>query len=651
MPYVIDPNRRGGQRSEVARLRDYRYNYPIGRDLKPGTKLHDKLVDLIMDRVQISHSAMSNRYDTWNGLDQTMTAYIPIDDNEKAVLDEDNRKPVSMVIPASYAILETLLAYIVAAFLDDPIFKYQPFDADDTLGAGLLEAVVAQQTRHFRSALALHTMFRDAFVYGIGAVTPVWRKHTGFRRVAEEQTLWSDIFNRFLRSDVRRQRKEVTLFEGNRIQNIDPYRYFPDVSVGVQDVQDSEYNGWLQRTSKNALLSLEGDSGWVFNARYVNDMDARSVYNLDNSERDLDSVMVMAETYDQGIVDVIYMTINLVPNEYGLGRGKNPEKWTFGVAGDSVLVQANPTELDHNMFPVAVCAPAYDGYTATPVSIMEQVSGLQTLGNYFINSHVMDIRKGLHNMWLADPSMINMTDLYHPDPAKIIRLRRRAMGRDINTFIKQFPVTDVTAQNVNELGFTMEMMKLVSGATDPVMGLFAQTGDRKSATEWRGTHDSALYKIERAARVGGIMALYPLGYMLASQTQQYMENDSYVRLVGDQTAELSALYGKSAGKVSIYDILIEYDTVIGDGSMPSSGDPNVWMQSMQLVAGNEQLMQTFDIVRLFKQWAKFAGAKNIGEFVKNRMPGPEQMTVKSDEEVARESEAGNIVPMSQLTGG
>jgi len=602
-----------------------------------------------MDKVQVSYNAMSTKFDTWNKLDETLTSYIYADDAETALQEEDDRKPISMVVPTSYAMLETLLAYMVAAFLDEPIFRYDPFDETDTLGAGLLEAVVAQQSRWFRSALALHTAFRDAFVYGLGAVTPVWTKHTGFRRVAEEQGgFFSDMFGKLIPGKLQRVRKEVTLYEGNRLYNIDPYRFFPDVSVAVQDLQDGSHCGWLQRTSKGKLLTLEEQSDWIFNAKYVKDSDARSLYNMDNSERDKDGTMLLLNSYDTEAVDVIYMSMDVIPKELGIGKSETPEKWLFGVAGDNILIQATPQELDHNLFPVAVCAPNYDGYTATPVSVMEQVQGLQHLGDYLLNSHVLNIRKGLHDMWVVDPSMINMNDVYHPDPAKIMRLRKRAWGRGVDGAVKQFPVTDVTQQNIGEIGFVMEMMKVTTGATDPVMGVFAKTGDRKSATEWRGTRDSALYKIERGARIAGSMLLYSLGYMIASQTQQFMSDDMYVRLVGEKAAELSSLFGKSSGKISPLDILVEYDVVVGDGSLPSSGDPNAWLSAMQLVASNPTLMQTFDIVRIFKQWAKFAGAKNIGEFVMKKMPG--QLNVQPDEEVEKQVQAGNIIPANQLAG-
>ena len=649
MPYVIDPNRRRGIIA-TSKQQDYKYNYPIRRNLKPGSRLHETLVDLVMDRVKTSNAAMSGKFDSWNKLDETLTAYIPIDAAEEALIETDRRKPVSIVVPTSYAMLETLLGYMVAAFLDDPIFRYDPFDIKDTLGAGLLESVIAQQTRQFRTTLALHTMFRDSFVYGFGAVTPVWTKHTGFRRVAEAQGgFFSSVFNKSVPGNVKKVRKEATLFEGNRLYNLDPYRFFPDVSVPIQDVQDGSYCGWLQRTNKHNLLNLEVESEWVFNGKYVNDIDGRSIYNLDNSERDKSGVMSMFNTYDINAVDVIYMTISVIPKELGIGTSSAPEKWLFGVAGDSILIQATQQELDHNMFPVAICAPSYDGYTSTPVSVMEQVQGMQTISNYLLNSHMLNIRKGLHDMWIADPSMVNMNDVYNPDPCKIIRLRRRAWGRGVETAVKQFPVTDVTMQNVGEIGFIMEMMKMTTGATDPVAGQFAKTGDRKSATEWRGTRDSALYKIERAARIGGSMALYPLGYMLASQTQQFLSDDTFIRLVGDKAGELAELYrGNRGGKISPLDILIDFDVIVGDGSLPASGDPNAWLAALQLVASNKALMQTFDIVRIFKQWAKFAGAKNIGEFVMGKMPTDIQ--VQPDETVARQVEAGNIIPANQIVG-
>jgi len=113
MPPLIQGNNQQPHKLDYRSV-DYKYKYPLGLRLKPGSKLHDALVKELLSRAQSSASMMTTRFSAWKKLDQTMTAYIEIDNDEKKVKNDDNRKPVSIVFPYSYVILETMLAYMSA---------------------------------------------------------------------------------------------------------------------------------------------------------------------------------------------------------------------------------------------------------------------------------------------------------------------------------------------------------------------------------------------------------------------------------------------------------------------------------------------------------------------------------------------------------
>jgi len=99
---------------------EHNYSYPFELDLDPKGELHKDLVSKIMPFVQESAGNISTRFDSWNEIDRTLTAYIETDDAEKEVVYNDPRKPVSIVFPNTYAIMETILAYLVAAFYQEP---------------------------------------------------------------------------------------------------------------------------------------------------------------------------------------------------------------------------------------------------------------------------------------------------------------------------------------------------------------------------------------------------------------------------------------------------------------------------------------------------------------------------------------------------
>ena len=178
MPVVLNTSSFGSVRPPEQQRNlwdiEYDYKYPLGNALRPGTALHEKLRQEVLVRAMLSNGAMSQRHDGWRKIDETMTAYIPTTEAEQKLQSEDPNKPVSLVVPLSYAVLETLLAYVVAAFLENPVFKYEGVGPEDELGSALLERLIDQQVRRMRMGLQVHTMFRDAFCYGAGWLNPQW---------------------------------------------------------------------------------------------------------------------------------------------------------------------------------------------------------------------------------------------------------------------------------------------------------------------------------------------------------------------------------------------------------------------------------------------------------------------------------------------
>lgn len=105
----------GNIQSQRVLLQDkkYEYEYPDGLDLDPNSELHKLLVTRILERAIESHKVIQKRIPAWNTIDQVLTSYVSLSDNEKDIQYSDSRKPVSIVFPYSYAVLETILTYLV----------------------------------------------------------------------------------------------------------------------------------------------------------------------------------------------------------------------------------------------------------------------------------------------------------------------------------------------------------------------------------------------------------------------------------------------------------------------------------------------------------------------------------------------------------
>ena len=140
-----------------------RYDYPEGANLDPASQVHSRILTKISQLAEESYRVMSKRFSVWNETDNTLKVYIPLDDYEKKLKQADPRRPTSIVVPYSYATMETILAYMTRAFLNDSVFQYEGYGPEDTIPAKLLELTVNQQVRRFKADLDIHIGFRDSF--------------------------------------------------------------------------------------------------------------------------------------------------------------------------------------------------------------------------------------------------------------------------------------------------------------------------------------------------------------------------------------------------------------------------------------------------------------------------------------------------------
>jgi|TARA_Y100000310_G_C20694357_1_gene824439 hypothetical protein len=644
MPINLDPNSSKNSKRQDLYGVHYEYDYPDGMDLKPGHDAHDDLVDLVMKRAQESRRNMENRYDSWNAVDRTLTAYVT-PEKEKNIKDANASPPV--VVPMSYATLETLLTYMTTAFLDNPIFRYQGLGSEDTIGAILLELIIDTHCRRAKVGLNLHTQFRDAFSYGFGVVSAGWERKLGKKAVKNNTGFISSISGLFKQTGVERLMKDGVVWEGNYLDNIDPYLFLPDTNVPITEIQKGEYVGWIDRDNIMSLLGQEEEDEDMFNVKYLKHIDGTSA--LTKSEKDerarQEGVWRNRDTTTEtSPVDVVYMYCNIIPFDYDLGDSEYPEKWLFVVGGDTVLLKAQPLGLDHGDYPVGIAAPDFDGYSSSPISRMEVIYGLQETMDWLFTSHVANVKKAINDMLVVDPSLVNINDLRNPGPGRLLRLRRAAWGRGVEGAVKQLSVSDVTQGHMKDTTYITDIIQRVSAASDPLQGIMRSSGERRSATEARDSRSGALSRVEKAAKLMSLQSMQDIARMFASHTQQLMTEDTYVNIAGRTEEELREEYGADTRiKVRPEDLILDYDIVIHDGSSPGGEPADLWVQLYQILSQNPEVGQQFDMVRVFKHVARQLGAKNVDDFQRNI--NQTQVQTMPDEEAMREVERGNLIPM------
>jgi len=616
MPAVIMGNTEGKQQGPDLKV-DLGYDYPEELDLRPSSKLHQRIKDEVLSRARESANVMSSRFSSWNDIDKVLTCYIETDKKENLVKEKDSRKPVSIVFPYTYAIMETLLSYLVGAFFQDPIFRYEGTGPEDVVGAILLEKIIDIQCNKNKVALNLHTMLRDSLGYGLGVVAPTWKTNKRF--------------------------------SGNALENIDPYLYLPDVNVAVHEVQKGEYSGWVSKTNYMDLLTEEQQGNDLFNVKYLKRLRGRktSIYQGDNSARNKKSGFSKTQTeYTTFPVDVIYKYVKIIPKDWELGSSEYPEIWHFGLASDEVVIKARPAGFDHGMFPITVCAPDFDGYSSVPLSRLEMLQGLQGTLDWLFNSHIANVRKAINDMLVVDPFLVNVKDIESPEPGKIIRLRRPAWGKGVKDAVQQLQVNDITRGNIADSSWIVQWMQKISGSDDSMMGSLRQGGpERLTGAEYQGTRAGSVSRLERLARVIGLQSMQDIGYFFAAHTQQMMEESTYVKAAGDWQELLLEEFAHERGRIPVNpnDLNINFDVLVRDGSVPGGNFSDAWIRLFDILGKNPELAQEFDVVRVFKHIARNMGAKNVNDFV--RRGGNIQPNMQTSDQVNQGVAAGNIMPM------
>ena len=625
-------------------VKDRSYKYPEGLDLRPDSELHAKLVGEVMHRANEAYSNMSGRRSTWDEVDKVLTAYVrPESEKDKA-----QQELTYVVVPVARAAMDTLLAYMTSMFLSDPILHYAGFERGDLMGAKLLELVVAQQARNFKLGLSLYVLWRDALSYGVGGAMVNWKTKVGKTAVKAKHNVFSRLSGALTGVAQTNDFVESILYEGNSLDNVNPRGLLIDANIPIHRFQEGEYWGFLEPTNKITLLSREQTDEGYFNCQYIPSF-GRLVSHLGLDPGASVATINRSRIPGAGTtpVDAIHMFINLIPREWKLGESEYPERWLFSLAGDKLLIRCEPAEYAHGNFPGVVCCPDFTGHDNTPQGRVELVLTLQDACNLLLTTHITNLRKAVNDMLVYDPSMVNAGDLESPTPGKLIRLRRRAWGQGIplKEVIHQLQITDVTQNNVADVGALMELMKLIMGAQDSIGGQPRRSSARVTATENANTVQGAVNRLEKDGMVVSMQALHDVGSLFAYHTQEFMTQKTYARVVGDWPEELAGDFeARIKGgnvQVSPMDLAVPFDVIIGDAVVPLASTSAPWMQMFQVIAQNPWMTQLYNMPLLSRHIFRSLGVKNISDLV---------LKGYSPDKINSEVQQGNLVPFNEGVG-
>lgn len=651
---------------------DYKYDYPEGLNLKPGSELHKRLLDALNDRIRRGYQTSHNQRQKWQKLDHLQGAYVPETNASILEIDRDAKSPVNVVIPVSRANLDVMVSYSAGVMLGDPTGMYalQALgDKERMVKAAKMDRLMNVQSSWFQHKLSHITALRDTFLYGLSCRMPVWAKHTRKEVVMEEVSeILRELIDPSIKAnigDMVRYLEERVYHEGCEIENIDVYSLIIDPYVKLNKYSQAEFMGFLSRTHAMSLLRRESDPEFrMFNCKYVHDLsksgNARTkIQWLQEAGRN-DASGISGETYVPGHpemdttteADVAYLFWQLIPQEWGLGDSDKPELYAFAVAGDEVIIQCHSIDYDHGMYPMIFDGPQTTGYEMMPVSSLSATYGMHQFIDWKVRVHYWNASKVQNDQFVIDGSAINVKDFMRGGPGKLIRLLRPLYGNEtIDKFIKQLSVQEVTNDYMNHVRGMMDCNDIVLGTHAITSGDMSGMPERPTQWGLQTAASNAVSRLQKDCEVITEQAWYTLIRQLAHNNVQFMENDVIVSIIGSRyEQQLREEFG-ATNEVSIspYDLDIGTFEVMPLSRMQKETDMQIMSQIMdRMLSVPEVAMDVFgglDVQRMFLNLVRRSGFANIHEFRKEGGALPAiNAQVMPDEQVIAQQQAGNLVP-------
>lgn len=592
-----------------------------------------KLVDYVKNAVSISHSRISRRYDHWREADRAHDVYVPpdaTDFREKAVI-ADTR-----------AIADTVLTYMMAALAGrNPMFQLEGLNRKSRHSSLILERVLHQHMRRTAGEARLAQLLLDSVRYGFAPTKIIWNAQTN----------------------------------QNNIVNFDPRRCFPDPRVSWGEWDQMQYIVFSDFTSYNALLRTglypklkkypglryntnAAKNGWLAhrwqqeegrglsidpaspNAMY-GDNNGSGFFKIGDS-RVIDEAWICLAGYEINVpaIDHIYLLVTIID--------------------ESVVIrcQLNPYG---RQFPVVIGSLYNDVHKTYGQSLYDLILPLHDIATWLLRSRIDNVQAALNNLIFADPTQVSIPDLIDRNPWGIVRTMPGTKPGD-GVFIANPP--DVTRGHWNDILALNEIKQRVSAASDAQQGV--PTPDVRTATEISRLTQLGSQRLGVLSRICSATTIRPAVRMMVQNIQDALVYQDSIRIdERDMTSQLSGLVQE--GYIDFdaaRDLQGPVDYLIIDGTLPIEPTRNAetWINILQLAAQTGLNME-FDSRQFAEEAIRSMGITDLDRFriPKERleqegMSPSQQITmmekmrgasVMPNEQMQREVEKGNLVPMGQ----
>lgn len=621
----------------------------IGK-LRPGSEAHELVLKHLLSRLTFSEEKMKQFHPRWKANERRVQAYISLPDYEATLkqMNVEGKPPkvTEIVVPYSWATISTIVTYGIQVFCArKPMFNLTCPNAAGQESVRGMETMLQYNVENTRLVKHFFQFLQDCELYGLGIWRTAWKTKTAMRTVWTKNPVALEGLSLFgaAPSTWVKKRELRKTFQGTEAFAQDPFMFFPDPRVPMNEVnRKGEFVFWRTDESRMDLQTMEAEgllrwteaipkgrsTAYNSSSESASDSSSRGLLSDGDSRP---GVSHGTNSFANDFVQIDQGTVNIIPSKLGLGPSDRMEKWIFTIANKAQILQAEPLDLDHGMHPVAVAEPYSLGYGFGQPGISDYLGPLQDTISWFINSHILNVRAALNNMFVVDPSMVEMQDLRNPEPGKLIRLKRSVYGQDVRTALYQFQVQDVTGNHTADMNTISRMADMLSSVTDNVRGLH-DAGGRKTATEVRVSGEAGASRLAAHARLISAQAITDLTEQMVLNYQQNLDEDFFTMVVGKSGESL---------RISPEMVVGDFTYPVSDGTLPIDRVAmlDVWKELFMTVGQDPELRQNYSMPKMFEWIATLGGVQNLAGMKVQPIAQPQ---------IDQQVQAGNMVPTTEL---
>ncbi len=591
----------------------------------------------LQDLVRMSRNTMKNYYPMWDSNDRVYRGERAPDESDKKAMKRN--EPGKVFVPMTHTQIQTFVSFATMLLTQrDYFFEMEGSGTEDVKPAKIAQAVLQRDLEYNKfEGVLLPQFLTDVSRFGLAIFKSQWGRDTTPVKQQVPDPKWQPNPNLPTQSVPPMISKwgVKTKYLGNKIEVTSPYRWFPDTRLPLTRYRDGEFCADETEHSITELKGLErqGECAGIehipripddaFNDRRMNGMDRETNARFDPTINPKDSAHFV-------LITEVELRCNPSMVEIAPGVMLDPELdadvvvcvW---IANDGRIVRITDSGYEHNEFLYDAAQYFNDQNRLVNFGIAELLGPMQDIIDWLMNSRVSNVRKVVNNQLVVDPKNIEMDDLKNRNP--VIRLKSTVPeGMSIDMFVKQLQVTDVTTGHITDMGIVEQFGQQATGLQDNLMG--AYSSGRRSAREASNVNANGAGRVITPIKGLWQSAILPLGRKMLSNSQQGLDEEQLVRIIGlqrfivDSQPDPMNPYLPSPVQsfipVDRSQIVGNYNFLVFEGTLPSqrTAIAAALAQAGDIIIKNPQaaLALQLDPKLLFDEWLELMGVHNAERF-------------------------------------